>query len=153
MKCDLWQRKLPCYFCTEGVKGRRYYPGHRGQAPRPVQREGLSAMIKRQSGSNSSASGRTHAALDAVMLAERPLLMEYLVDMLFEDGSERQTATLLIFAADGVWKACLNDRAEEQALWASGASIASALDALESMLDSSSPEWKRTNKPPARKRP
>lgn len=103
-------------------------------------------MIRRQSKSASGDGNAVHAARDTVMEADRPLLMEYLTDLTYSDGSERQTATLLIFAADGVWKACLNDRSEEQCLWASGSDVAAALDALETMLDTGAPDWRRVTK-------
>lgn len=152
MKCAASQRGEWCFRCYSGAKARKYYPGHFGYRHCPVQRERITDMIRRQSGSSEGDSGRTVAARDTVMEADRPLLMEYLTAMTFADGSERQTSTLLVFAAEGLWKVCLNDRAEEQALWASGPDVASALDALERMLDTEAPDWRRTARPQARKK-
>ncbi len=109
-------------------------------------------MIRRQSARATDGVTPVLAARDTVMEADRPLLTEYLVSTVFGDGSERQTATLLIFATEGVWKVCLNDRAEEQALWASGVDVASALDALERMLDTEAPDWRRTTRPQPKRR-
>lgn len=144
MKCDRWQRGLPCPYCTEGVKGRRFYPGHRGNPPRPAQCEGITQMIKRQSASASDVRPGDPAARDVAMEADNPLLFEYLTSTTFGDGSERETSTLLLFASGGVWKGCLNDRAEGQALWVSGASVGDVLEALERALDTTSPDWRRT---------
>lgn len=101
-------------------------------------------MIKRESANNLDASVQPFAARDACMEAEYPCLSEYLLLRNFDDGSERETATLLVFAAEGLWKCCLNDRAEEKTLWASGTTYSDALTALESMLSGGGAEWRRT---------
>jgi len=151
MICDRWRRGQECYYCLEGYRCRRAYPGHRGyRHSAPKKGESISAMIKRNSGGQGGPNGRP-CSRDVVLEADHPLLMEYLTQTAFEDGSERETATLLIFAAEGVWKICLNDRAEDQALWASGSDVASAMEALERMLDTAAPDWRRTAKRPGRK--
>lgn len=104
-------------------------------------------MIKRQSASQQEQAPGVRAARDTVMEAEYPLLTEYLVETVFSDGSERETATLLVFASGGVWKGCLNDRSEGKALWASGASLSDVYEALERALDTSSPDWRPTRQP------
>jgi hypothetical protein len=101
-------------------------------------------MIKRQSASAPSGLGSL-AAKDDAFSRRCPLMFEYLTATTFEDGSERQTATLLVFAAEGVWKGCLNDRAEEQALWASASDLQGVLDALEHALETGAPDWRRTS--------
>jgi hypothetical protein len=101
-------------------------------------------MIARQSASSGAGVNSPFAARDVGLEAEYPNLTEYLVLRTFADGSERETSTLLIFAVDGLWKVCLNDRAEGQCLWASGASHGDAMAALELMLESGSADWRRT---------
>lgn len=109
-----------------------------------VQKEGLSDMIRRQSASGGEVPAGAPAARDVALAADNPLLLEYLTATSFEDGSERETATLLIFAASGVWKGCLNDRAESRALWVSGVDVAGVLEALERALDTTTPDWRPT---------
>lgn len=73
-----------------------------------------------------------------------PALTEYLTAGTWEDGTTRETSTLLVFWQDGIYKVCLNDRASEKTLWASGGSILDALDALEAMLATGQGEWRES---------
>lgn len=131
-----------CRYCLMNRRRDGNYKGHLYYIqPRPITME-YSEMIRRQSASGKCVTGSQYAARDVVMEADNPLLFEYLTARTFEDGSERETSTLLIFASEGVWKACLNDRAEQRALWASGASYADAIAALESLLDSGAETWR-----------
>lgn len=71
-----------------------------------------------------------------------PLLRDYLCDGMWDDGTQRDTATLLFFWEDGRMKVCLNDRANSRSLWAAGASVETCLAALETMLSTGSAEWR-----------
>jgi len=71
-----------------------------------------------------------------------PSLLEYLTSVLFEDGSERETSTLLVFTEDGRWKVALNDRQEGRSLWVSGSSFFGALLALEEQLCTGEGDWR-----------
>lgn len=66
----------------------------------------------------------------------------YVGDTTYEDGSERETSTVLVFWDDGLIKAVLNDRAEGRSLWVSGSSILDVLVALEDALQSPMTEWR-----------
>lgn len=142
-KCQAVSRsRNRCPYCLLNRKRRGNYRGHLFYVqPAPITEE-LSTMIRRQSASTKCETGAQYAARDVVMEAEYPLLTEYLISRQFEDGSERETSTLLVFASEGVWKVCLNDRAEQRALWASGASYADAIAALEKLLDSGAETWR-----------
>lgn len=103
--------------------------------------EAVVAIMKRRAREDANALGSP--TKDGAKMAERhPNLTEYLTADKWDDGDERQTSTLLVFTDDGIFKAVLNDRAEERALWASGASYLDALDALEAMLASGEGEWR-----------
>jgi hypothetical protein len=80
------------------------------------------------------------------MEADTPLLFEYLSHRQFEDGSMRETSTLMVFASEGLWKGCLNDRQEGRALWASAETIGGLLEALERCLDHTHPDWRPVKK-------
>lgn len=105
-------------------------------------------MVKRRSDQACGTEGGQKLVVrDEDFVGEYPLLFEYLAHRQYDDGSERETSTLLVFAADGVWKACLNDRAEGQALWVSCSFFGGVLEALERALDTSAPDWRRTSRP------
>ncbi len=77
------------------------------------------------------------------VLARYEQVWEYLTCLSFDDGSERQTATLLLFVDGSELKACLNDRAERQTLWASGEGLEACLASLERQLQGDTTSWKR----------
>lgn len=72
-----------------------------------------------------------------------PTLVDYLTQEAWEDGSVRQTSTLLLFREEGCWKACLNDRAMERTAWCSGRSPEGLLQGLEDSLLTGSAEWRK----------
>lgn len=69
-------------------------------------------------------------------------LTEYLTAATWEDGTARMPSTLLIFAEDGYYKGCLNDRDASRSLWVAGASIPDVLEALEGHLRAGTGEWR-----------
>lgn len=78
----------------------------------------------------------TGPLVDPVFAKRCPNLFAFLTDDMWEDGTERETSTLLIFADGGVLKAWLNDRALARSLWVAGATIQGLLDALnEAVVD------------------
>ena len=78
---------------------------------------------------------------------EYPNLYTHLFDERYEDGTHRQTSTLLFFVERGCLKACLNDRDANKSVFLAAASVADALLALELGLDLGNLEWrqKRSN--------
>lgn len=65
-----------------------------------------------------------------------PALWEYLTEQQWEDGTARETAMLCVFVEEGMFKACLQDRALARSLWASGGSPDDVLADLEEILQS-----------------
>lgn len=83
-----------------------------------------------------------------------PALAEYLTAAIEGEGRQRKTATLLLFAEDGCFKVCLNDRQEALSAWASGSTIQEAIEALEASLQAGEASWRRSagvSPPPKRK--
>lgn len=80
-------------------------------------------------------------AIDS-LAAAHPALWEYLTVDVFEDGTERQTSTLLLFAERGLIKGCLKDRSVNRALWASAATVTGLLEVLEEALSTESGDWR-----------
>jgi len=75
-----------------------------------------------------------------------PILWSYLTQMKWEDGSPRQTSSLLIFADDGVLKAMLRDREVGLCLWVAGATVQGLWDALEGALTDPRADWRADRK-------
>ena len=110
----------------------------------------MSRWLKKVAESKPEADPKNYAE-DPEFAEDFPALSEFLLIRKMDDGTVRQGASLLIFAEDGVWKACLNDRAEERTLWCSGSTFADLLDALEAMLQSDSPQWRKPGPRKAKK--
>ena len=72
-----------------------------------------------------------HEVVGGTFAEEYPLLSEYLVDPAWEDGKERETATLLLLVDAGQLKGCLNDRALGRSCWVTGGSVEAVLASLE----------------------
>jgi hypothetical protein len=75
-----------------------------------------------------------------------PMVVEFLTQQLWEDGSARETGTLSISAEDSVWKGCLRDRAQGVFCFLSGKTPGALLEALEKGLTNDSLPW-RVDKP------
>jgi len=82
------------------------------------------------------------AATDKDFAKAHPALVEFMTLRKMDDGSPRQTSSLLIFCEDGVWKACLSERERELTLWAAGDTVAELLEAMEATLQSPAPQWR-----------
>lgn len=97
------------------------------------------------------------AATDSDFAGSMPALAEFLTERLDEEGRARITSTLLILCEDGLWKACLTDRAQsgsnfDYRLWKSGATLNESLRALDTALQESTAEWRKNPKWQAQKR-
>lgn len=72
-----------------------------------------------------------------------PHLWEFGTEAAFSDGSHRPLPTLTVFVEDGVWKLCLNDRAEGEIAFTAGATLTDALNALERGLRDGTLDWRK----------
>lgn len=89
---------------------------------------------------------RAHAARDEDLAAMYPAVHEYITECLWDDGRQRQTATMTLFAEDGLFKVCLSDRATERVLWASGTTLLEVMADLEAALVSGKAEWRKAKR-------
>lgn len=71
-----------------------------------------------------------------------PAICEYVSTAQWEDGTPRETSTLLLFVEDGLWKCCLNDRAVGRSGWRAADTLQGVLDALEAVLREDCVEWR-----------
>jgi len=82
------------------------------------------------------------ACVDPAWSAQFPALASHLFDLAYEDGSSRQTSTLMILGESGVVKACINDREALRSAWVSGRTVDEVLAALEAGLQADSLDWR-----------
>lgn len=71
-----------------------------------------------------------------------PLLWEHLTAVVWEDGSPRETSTLLLFIERMEWKGMLKDRSEGRIGFKSGDTPEDVLHALEASLQSGGMDWR-----------
>lgn len=91
------------------------------------------------------------AAVDPEFQRAYPAIWEFVSIFKQDDGTRRQTATLLAFVEAGYWKVCLGDRESGLSLWAAGETFQEALEALEACLQSPGPQWRQGAKRTPRK--
>ncbi len=142
MKCNKWNEGEPCYYCLEGVRQRRYYPGHRGYRDGIKTSPWRASIMQRRRERDQESGKQQLAALGFAFSQEFPSLFEHLSDTTFDDGSERETSTVLLFVDGGQWKACLHDRQEGLSLWVSGATYGDVMSALEADLAAGGGSWR-----------
>lgn len=84
-----------------------------------------------------------------------PTLWDYMTQDRWDDGSPRETASLLIFTQDGMLKAMLRDRENGQCLWTAGVSVATVMFQLDAALNDPNADWKadRAERPVPAKNP
>lgn len=91
------------------------------------------------------------SARDQEFQERYPALWEFVSIARNDDGSRRQTSTLLAFVEAGCWKVCLGERESGLSLWAAGETLQDALEALEACLQSPNPQWRQGAKRTPRK--
>lgn len=150
--CNIRSAKhgLFCGLCYSNVKGRSNHAGHYRFKRRKDPLGGLCMALAKPSAAAPSA-GANGAVADSEFVVLYPQLAEYVTGTRWDDGTDRESSSLLIFAEAGLWKCCLNDRALGRKLWATGTTLEGALAVLDSVLVSSGADW-RPDKQPARSR-
>lgn len=81
--------------------------------------------------------------VDADFEKEWPYLSAFLADTVWDDGTQRETGTLLIFVQEGYLKVCLNDRAANRSAFVTGPTINMLFDACEAGLEGDSLDWRK----------
>lgn len=78
--------------------------------------------------------------------AERfPVLLMYLSDTKWDDGSAREPSTITLFIESGTFKAALNDRDGKRSMYVSAGSLRAVLDALEANVSEDRGDWRSWN--------
>lgn len=102
----------------------------------------MAKFARRASGSGVPARPKGKEAED-VLSREHPALSEYMTLSKWEDGTERETATLLVLWEEGMWKAQVNDRAQGRAAWWSAWTLTGLLQRVEASLAADEVDWRR----------
>ncbi len=84
------------------------------------------------------------AAHDPSLNGRCPMLHDLLTVRVLPGGKRRATCTISIFAADGVFKASLNEKDRGLVLWAAADELGSLPDALEALLAETPIPWRRS---------
>lgn len=102
----------------------------------------LEAHMKRRKRDEKCNPNRT--AVDDRFESQWPTLYDYLTSTCYDDDPKqpRDTSTLLIFGADGCFKACLRDRAEHCCCWCAAASLIDLLGVLDAELANGTAVWR-----------
>jgi hypothetical protein len=132
-----------CGYCYAGRKAKQYTKGHYGyRAPKPHKTEYNAMMFKRPARVDPSTIKGLPAALDKEWSGWYPVLVEFMTATAWDDGAPRKTGTLLLFAEDGVWKACVKDRDAERVCWVSGGVLDDLLSTIDLGLREDGLAWK-----------
>jgi len=132
-----------CALCLDNLSGRGNHKGHlRYVAAAKKRRELDMGKFVRKADRTKDSAARSAQATDDGILLGMGGLAEYLTLTAWEDGKPRKTATLLLFAEDGVWKCCLNDRENGRVTFRSSETIEELLKALSDALEGDEVDWR-----------
>lgn len=82
------------------------------------------------------------AAYDKEAEKKYPALVDNMTSRRSQDGCERQTLTILLFAERGRWGACLRDREAGQVCFVTALEMQGVLDAAEAVLATGEGDWR-----------
>jgi hypothetical protein len=71
-------------------------------------------------------------------------LFDFLVEQLWDDGTQRQPGTLLVCYGEGRFRGWLNDRELQRNAWASAETLTQLLETLDGKLAEGSFDWRRS---------
>lgn len=81
-------------------------------------------------------------AKDEAFAKKMPTLWEFLSAKAWEDGTERETGTILVFVEDGLVKVCLCNRDTGHVAFVSAKSFSGALESVEKHLAADTVDWR-----------
>lgn len=79
---------------------------------------------------------------DETFVKKYPLLSEFLTRVVWEPGQPREKGSLFLFAEDGCFKACLNDKDSLQVAFLTSTTFTALLDAVEKGLAKDTLDWR-----------
>lgn len=109
------------------------------------QREVVMSYFKKPSVGEPMKKGKKGEALVPEIVGA-PTVAHFLGSDAWPDGEVRERSSLVIFVEDSVFKACLSEKNLQATLWATSATFAGLLEALEDRLTADAPDWRRARK-------
>lgn len=103
--------------------------------------EGGYSMLSKGSRPSAKDSGSAQVQ-DEAFAKKYPTLFDYLTQTKWDDGTSRVTATLMIFAQDGLLKGMLRDRDAEQTLWVAADGFEKLLKLMDKAASDPDAEWR-----------
>lgn len=131
-----------CPKCYDNVRCRGNWKGHaRYKAPRKKRGWSMArAKQKRASGPVGTPDGIPWR--DATFEGKHPFLAGFLAETKWEDGTARETGTVLVFCDDGVLKCCLNDRDQKRVCFLTASTWDGLVGKVEEGLEEGTHEWR-----------
>ena len=71
-----------------------------------------------------------------------PTVWDYVVQSKWDDGTPRETGSIMIFVQDGCFKGMLRDKDAGCVLWVAAPSIFGVLEAMEAAVSSPTADWR-----------
>jgi hypothetical protein len=81
---------------------------------------------------------------DTKFAKDWPALYEYMTAAKYPDGTDRKLSSVTLFCEDSQLKACITEKNEGLVMFAAGKTLQTALNALEGLLASEEPPWRRS---------
>lgn len=131
-----------CSKCYANLRGRAAYKGHAAYHPgNTTTKRNDTMFVKKVKHIPKDVRVVVNSEEDSI-LCKYPALREYLFATSLDDGTPRETATLLICSDQGRLKGWLNDRDNLRAAWVSADSLEGILGVLEAGLAEEGLEWR-----------
>jgi hypothetical protein len=108
------------------------------------------ALVRRFGGGAKGGAGAA-ASTEGDIASEFPELVEWLSALVWAEGEDRQTGTMMVFCEDGKWKAWLNDRDAGLSAFVTAATLDALLNAACNALCAEGGDWRPTKRPPGKR--
>lgn len=92
-----------------------------------------------------TAEGKVTPLTDDKFAKKYPTVLEYLTDVQWDDGTERERSTVSLFIEDGAFKLALNDKALRRSLYVTADTMEAAFSVLERSLQAPQADWRGWN--------
>lgn len=138
-RCQGW-----CGLCYSNAKGRSNHKGHYRFQCASARRKVRWRVYPRPRPKSASDGPNLGALVSCSFGEQYPSLWAFLTDSEWEDGTERETGTLLVCVSEGRAKGWLNDRSEGRSCWVSSSTITGVLEAADAVLRTGEGDWRDT---------
>lgn len=135
-----------CPRCYDNVRRRGNHAGHVAYVHPRAKKKGRVIVYARRKPAESPDGVHLGQLLSCEFGSQFPSLWSFLTDIEFDDGTARQTGTVLLVVDDARAKVWLNDRAEGLSCWVSGSTLLDALESADRGLRNGGLDWRASTK-------